>query len=172
MRASHVALIALVGLAACSTSDKEPRVLHELRTFSGEPEEFGILPSKELVQPESYSALPSPTPGGSNRVDLTPKADLVAALGGNPARLQAGEGIGAGDAALVKSSSRFGRDDQIKAKLKAEDKQYRRTKGRFTWSLLPRDDYNYAYRRQSLEPYAWMQRYRRAGAQTPAAPPE
>ena len=85
MRRAHlVAIVAVLGLAACSERDI---TLHDLRTNSGQPEEFSIVPNKPLQTPESYSALPAPTPGGANRTDQTPLKDAVAALGGNPARL-------------------------------------------------------------------------------------
>ncbi len=171
MRASHlVAILALGVLSACSLADRE-RTLHDLRTNSGEPEEFGILPNKPLEAPESFAELPTPTPGGANRTDQTPKADAVAALGGNPARLAAGDGVGVGDQALVARASRFGRDPQVRAQLAAEDEEFRKRKSLFTFSVLPTDEYYNAYRRQALDPYLWLQRYRAAGARTPTAPP-
>ena len=171
MRASHlVAILALGALTACSFADRE-RTLHDLRTNSGEPEEFGILPNKPLEAPESYSQLPTPTPGGANRVDQTPKADAVAALGGNPARVNPGSGIGAGDQALVGRASRFGRDPAVRDQLATEDAAFRKRKSLFTFSIVPTDEYYRAYKRQSLDPYLWLDRYRAAGARTPTAPP-
>ena len=79
--------------------------------------------------------------------------------------------IGAGDAALVQQASRYGRDSTIRQTLAAEDQQYRKNKGRFSWSIVPRDDYERAYRGQKLDSYSWLRRYRQAGARTPSAPP-
>ncbi|MGR3366295.1 MAG: DUF3035 domain-containing protein [Sagittula sp.] len=175
MRLAHLAIIVMTGalaLSACSRSG-EPKPLHDLRSNSGEPEEFAIVPNKPLTMPQTFAELPQPTPGSANRTDQTPKADAVAALGGNPAALQPGAAgsIGAGDAALVQQASRYGRDSTIRQTLAAEDQQYRKNKGRFSWSIVPRDDYERAYRGQKLDSYSWLRRYRQAGARTPSAPP-
>lgn len=173
MRRAHVAiLVAAMAVSACSgrNSDGETN-LRDLRTFSGSPEEFSIVPRKPLQQPEDVAQLPPPTPGGANRTDQTPLEDAVIALGGNPERATGGDGIGAGDQAIVARASRFGRDPTIRESLAAEDRAFRQRQSRFTWSILPTDEYNRAYRRQALDPYDWLDRYRRAGARTPAAPP-
>ena len=174
MRLAHSAfgmILGAVALAGCSQSGDGPRPLHDLRSNSGSPEEFAIVPNKPLVIPESMQALPTPTPGGANRTDPTPKADAVAALGGNPAALVPGEGVAASDAALVQQATRYGTDPAIRQKLATEDAALRQRKGRFNWSLVPRDNYGNAYRRETLDPYAWLRRYRAAGARTPSAPP-
>lgn len=171
MRRAHlVAILALAGVASCALVDRD-KPLRDMRTGSGRPQEFAIVPNKPLVQPESYAQLPTPTPGGANRTDQTPKADAVAALGGNPARLIAGQGVPAGDTALINRASRFGRDSGVREELAAKDADFRRSKSIFNWSIVPRDEYNQAYRRMTLDPYEWLRLYRRAGAQTPAAPP-
>ena len=170
MRVTHlVAILALCALAACSGRE---RTLHDLRTNSGQPEEFSIVPNKPLQEPESFAALPAPTPGGVNRTDQTPLSDAVAAMGGNPARLNAGDGVPSGDGALINRASRFGRDAGVRGQLAAEDEAFRKRRSLFTWSIVPTDEYNRAYRRESLDSYDWLRRWRRAGAQTPSAPPE
>lgn len=172
MRRAHlVAILAMAGVASCALVDRD-KPLRDLRTGSGRPQEFAIVPNKPLLQPESYAELPTPTPGGANRTDQTPKADAVAALGGNPARLAVGTGVPAGDAALINRASRFGRDPNVREDLAAKDAEFRRSKSIFNWSIVPKDDYNEAYKRMTLDPYQWLQLYRRAGAQTPSAPPE
>lgn len=175
MRAAHLAMIGIMGavaLAGCSNRGEDPKPLHDLRNNSGRPNEFAIVPNKPLEIPEAMAALPTPTPGGANRTDQTPKADAVAALGGNPSRLQSEAGtVGAGDGALVQQAGRFGKDPAIRQTLAAEDEAVRRKGGRFTWAIVPRDDYAAAYRRQRLNPFQWLNVYRRAGAQTPSAPP-
>lgn len=172
MRLAHLlAFAAIAGLGACGLADRDPK-LHDLRTYSGEPEEFSITPRKPLQAPEDARALPKPTPGGANRTDQTPIADAVAALGGNPARLTAGQGVPSGDGALINGASRFGRDAGIRAKLADEDLAFRKRKSLFTWSIVPTDEYYNAYKRQSLDPYRWLQIFRRADRQTPTAPPE
>lgn len=170
MRATHlVGFLALIGLTACGAG-KRDITLHDLRTNSGKPEEFAITPGKPLQAPESFSALPTPTPGGTNRTDQTPLKDAVAALGGNPNRLDAGTAVPSSDTAVIGRASRFGRDPSIRQQLADEDLDFRKRKSLFTWSIVPRDEYNRAYKRQTLDPYAWLERFRRAGAQTPAAP--
>ncbi len=171
MRRAHLlAILALAGVASCAVIDRD-KPLRDLRTNSGKPQEFAIVPNKPLQTPDSLAQLPPPTPGGANRTDQTPKADAVAALGGNPARLAVSAGVPRGDTALISNASRFGRDPNVRQELAVKDKEFRRSKNIFNWSLLPEDDYNRAYRRQTLDPYAWLQRYRRAGARTPTAPP-
>ena len=170
MRRAHlVALTAVLGLVACGERDI---TLHDLRTNNGQPEEFSIVPVKPLQTPESYSALPQPTPGGANRTDQTPLKDAVAVLGGDPSRLDPGAGVPAGDAALVNSASRFGRDPGIRQQLAAEDLEFRKRRSLFTWSIVPTDEYYRAYRRQSLDAYRWLEIFRNADRRTPAAPPE
>lgn len=171
MRATHLlALVALTGVMACSGGERDI-TLHNLKTYNGQPEEFSIAPAKPLTAPENYTDLPTPTPGGANLTDQNPKADAVAALGGNPARLQSGLGVPASDSALIARASRYGRDGQIRQTLAAEDLEVRKTRSRFTWSIVPKDKYDEAYKRQALDPYSWLTRYRQAGARTPSAPP-
>lgn len=171
MRAARfVGLAALVAIAACSRGERDI-TLHDLRTNSGEPEEFAIVPGKPLTQPESYAALPAPTPGGTNRADQTPLSDAVATLGGNPARLAVSAGTPGSDSALIARASRHGRDPAIRTELAEADLAFRKRRSLFTWSIVPTDEYYKAYQRQSLDPYRWLELYRGAGAQTPAAPP-
>jgi hypothetical protein len=164
-----VILLAILGLAACGGRERDI-TLHDLRSNSRSPEEFSILPARPLESPESYAALPAPTPGGANRTDQNPMADAVAALGGNPARLQA-EGYPSGDSAIVARASRYGLQGNIRQQLASEDLEFRKRKSIFTWSVVPRDDYYRAYQRESLDPYDALDRYRRGGARTPSAPP-
>ena len=171
MRPAHlVGFLALTGLMACGGYERDI-TLHDLRTNSGKPEEFSIIPGKPLQEPESFAELPAPTPGGTNRTDQTPLKDAVAVLGGNPNRLDAGTGLPAGDTAIVRSASRFGRDPAIRQELASADLEFRKRRSLFTWSIIPTDEYKRAYRRETLDPYLWLEWYRRAGARTPAAPP-
>ena len=160
-----------LALTACGRYERDI-TLHDLRSGQRSPEEFSILPVKPLEQPENYAALPEPTPGSANRTDPTPLADAVAALGGNPARLSAASGVPATDGALVSRASRFGRDPAIRDQLAEEDLAFRKRRSLFTWTIVPRDDYYYAYRREALDPYRVLNTFRRAGAVTPSAPPQ
>lgn len=164
-----VVILGLLGLTACGGYERDIR-LHDLRTNRGTPEEFSILPVKPLGQPENYAELPTPTPGSANLTDPTPKQDAVAALGGNPARLSP-NGAPRSDGALIAQAGRFGVQGDIRGTLAEEDLAFRKRKSLFTWKLVPEDEYKRAYRRQSLDPYAVQDRYRNAGARTPASPP-
>ena len=161
--------LGLLGLAACSGG--EPR-LRDMSTNRSTPEEFSIVPNKPLVQPETYSALPVPTPGGNNRTDQTPLADAVAVLGGNPARVSRTGGIPASDGALVQTAGRFGVDSNIRLTLAEEDLAFRKRKSLFSWQLVKEDQYNRAYRSQRLDAQRELLRFRRSGALTPSAPPD
>ena len=174
MRAIGVRILILVlavsALSACSRSNKEPRLLNIKSSTEG-PDEFAILPNKPLQQPESFSELPTPTLGGANRVDTTPNADAIAALGGNPAVVTRG-GIPSGDSAIVSHASRYGRAGNIREQLAAEDLAFRQRKdGRVLERLFNVNVYFRAYQNQSLDQYAELERFRRAGVRTPAAPP-
>ncbi len=171
MKLAQVALmLGVAGLAACSQGERDIR-LHRLQTNSGQPEEFAILPSKPLQTPPNFAELPAPVPGGANLTDQTPRADAVAALGGDPARLSQ-TGTPASDAALLGAASRFGRDPQIRTQLAAEDLAFRKRKSLFSFKLVPEDEYYDAYRGQWLDSYAVLDAFRRAGARTPSAPPQ
>lgn len=162
-------IVAVMALSACS--GREPR-LRDLYDPNAGPEEFAVAPNKALQIPENLAALPTPTVGGTNRADPTPKADAVAILGGNPnATVAQSTGIGAGDAALFSYATRFGFDPNIRAELAARDERFR--KGNARWSQLKLfrvDRYNQAYRFETLDAYKEVQRWRLAGAKTPSMP--
>lgn len=165
-----IMLCVILGLAACGNRDSDITLTKIKHTGKG-PDEFSILPSKPLEAPENLNALPQPTPGGSNRTDQNPRADGIAALGGNPGALVAG-GISAADGALVSHATRYGTASNIRQTLRAEDEEVRRRHGRVNiLNIGPNDDYTNAYRRQWLDAQAEYQRLRRAGVTTPSAPP-
>ncbi len=136
------------------------------------PDEFAILPTKELVMPKDYTTLPEPTPGAKNRVDLTPQSDAVAALGGKPARLES-LAIGTGEQALIVAASQYGVSADIRSTLAKEDAKYRRKhRARFYQRWIYSDaSYLKRLKDQSLEPYPELKRLRAMGVQTPTAPP-
>lgn len=165
-------LVILTLVAACGTRDGEPRKLRNFRYNTQTPEEFAVLPNKPLQEPASYSELPPPNPGGPNRTDQTPIVDAVDALGGNPARLD-DTGIPASDSVLVQQISRYGVTPGIRATLAEEDEAYRRRRGAINrFKIFRPNEYNDAYRRQTLDAEGEMRRWRRAGARIPSAPPE
>ena len=165
-----VVFMASLALSACSRN-KEPRLLNIKSSTSG-PDEFAILPSKPLQQPTDFSALPAPTPGGRNLVDPSPNEDAIAALGGNPAAVARGS-VPASDGSLVNHASRFGVSSGIRQTLASEDLKFRQRKdGRPLERLFGVNVYFRAYKRLSLDKYAELERFRRLGVRTPAAPPK
>lgn len=163
-------LVLILAVAACGRGDREVSLTRIKKSGDG-PDEFTILPGKPLQEPESYARLPAPTPGGVNRTDQTPKADGVAALGGNPAATTSG-GIRSGEATLLNHARRYGTSTGIRQTLAAEDEKIRRRHGRVNILNIGRnDDYTNAYRRQWLDPEGELQRLRRRGVLTPTAPP-
>ncbi len=161
-------LAAALWLAACGGG--EPRLMNLAGGQDG-PDEFRILPTRPLEMPASLAELPTPTPGGTNRVDPTPIADAVAALGGNPAALTVA-GVPAADGALVSRATRFGVEPGIRDQLAAEDLEFRRrNRGRVLERLFGVTTYFRAYRPMSLDRFAELERWRAAGARTPGAPP-
>ena len=171
MRRALLGLMAVLVVSACSGKDRDIR-MRDLRSFTNGPDEFMVLPSKELQAPADYASLPAPTPGGSNLTDQNPLGDGIAALGGKPGALVPGSGVPAGDAALVNYVGRNGVSADIRGILSAEDEEFRRKNSRFTkLKLVKMDRYNRAYRRLVIDPNVEVQRWRRIGVQTPSAPP-
>lgn len=157
-------LVAVLVLGACDRN-REPQLLNVKAQGTG-PDEFAILPVKPLVQPESYATLPPPTPGGTNRTDQTPLADATLALGGDP-------NGGIRDGGLVTYASRYGVAPTIRTQLAKEDIEFRRDNdGRVLERLFNVNVYFKAYREQSLDQYAELERLRRLGVRTVSAPPE
>lgn len=158
-----VAALALLTLVACGG---EPRLMNLTSSTDG-PDEFSILPPKALTMPESLVDLPEPAPGGTNLTDPTPNEDAVAALGGRP-----GAGSG-GDGGLMNHTTRYGISADIRTQLAAEDLTFRsKNRGRPLERLFNLNVYFRAYKKQSLDQYAELQRWRRAGARNPSAPPQ
>lgn len=154
--------VALV-LAACSSGT--PQLLN-LRNDEEGPDEFAILPTAPLEIPDSLAALPDPTPGAPNRVDPNPEGDAIAALGGNQSRAR---GAG-GD--LVSYTTRMGVSGDIRPVLAAEDEEFRRRNdGLVLERAFGVNVYFDAYSRQALDQYSELERLRRLGVRTPAAPP-
>lgn len=164
LRATHLVLVlALAGLSACSGGTPS---LMNLRNTEAGPDEFGIVPTRELELPADRGALPPPTLGGSNRADPNPEADAIAALGGDIARANAAA------SGLLGYTSRLGVTADIRSTLAAEDEAFRRdNSGRILERLFNTNTYFRAYRRQSLDRYAELQRLRNSGVRTPSAPP-
>mgnify|MGYP001037014169 CR=1 FL=1 len=168
MRLSRaVFLMAFVGLAACSGDNR----LRDLRSFTGGPDEFVVLPGEELQSPTNYATLPAPTPGGANLTDPNPRGDAVAALGGRASALVP-SGIPTSESQMVSYVSRNGVAPAIRSELATQDAAFRKRQARFTHIRVIRvDRYAQAYRKQRLDAYAEAARWRAAGANVPSAPP-
>ncbi len=169
MRKSQ-ALILIMGLALSACSNQKG--IRVLTNDGNGPDEFVILPSKPLSAPEDYSALPPPTPGGTNITDVDPIGDALAVLGGKRTPAVSGQ-VGTGDQGLVSYVARKGTDANIRATLAEEDAKLRKRRGRFTnIKLVKTDSYNKVYKFHHLDAYQELARWRRAGAKTPAVPPQ
>jgi len=163
-------VLALFGLAVLVACESDQPDLMNIK--SDTPDEFSILPTKPLEAPEDYASLPAPTPGGTNLVDPQPKADAVAALGGNPDRLTRGQ-IYAGEQTLLTHVTRYGIPAGIRETLAAEDLEWRReNNGRLLERLFNVNVYYSSYKAMSLDQHYELERLRQAGVWTPSAPPD
>jgi hypothetical protein len=164
---ASIGLIFVVAISGCAQKG-----LRDIRNTGDGPDEFLVLPPKPLSAPENYSSLPTPTPGGQNLTDPNPQAEAVTALGGRPDALLPGNAIPASDSGLVTASSRYGVSPDVRQVLAAEDAAFlkrRRRGGRI--KIAPVDRYEQIYSRQTLDPFATNEAFRRAGVATPSAPP-
>lgn len=163
MRVIISSVLVLTLLAACGDTD---RPLRGMSASGNGPDEFAVIPVGPLQIPQALS-LPEPTPGGSNRTDPQPNADAIVALGGRPSAQIAG-GVPAGDAALVRQTSRYGVDPNIRAELAVADEQLRDRKRRSNvFNPLNRDRYFPAYANQALDASAELARLRSLGVAVP-----
>lgn len=159
----------VLALTACGSGDKEPNLLNIKQPRGQGPDEFAVLPTKPLEMPVDVANLPTPTPGGGNRTDPTPNADLAVALGGNPAVLSRASG----DGALLAYAGRYGVAPQIRSELAAADLEFRRTNdGRLLERLFNVNVYFDAYEVMELDQHRELERLRRAGIRTSAVPPD
>ena len=160
-------ILALLALAACGDRGEES-VLD--RVSSGtiqSPDEFAVLPAKPLILPDDLAALPPPTPGQTNRADLTPIQDLEVALTG-----RTGRGVASGaDAAMLRTATRGGITPGIRQVLAEEDVVWRDThKGLVLERLLLRNSERVTYRQMILDAEAELRRLRALGIQVPQLP--
>tara|TARA_R110002072_G_scaffold149382_1_gene297239 strand:- start:63 stop:590 length:528 start_codon:yes stop_codon:yes gene_type:complete len=170
-----VRLIALVGLgtltlSACSRGEV-PQLMNAAAQQSS-PDEFSIVPTGPLETPTDFQSLPTPTPGGTNRVDPDARAQAIQALGGRQSAAHS-NGIPAADAGLVRYAARAGSAEGIRATLAAEDEDFRRAnRPRILERAFNTNTYRLAYQDQLLDPQEELRRWRERGVRTPAAPPQ
>lgn len=159
----------LLTMTACGSSD--PNLLNIRQSRAEGPDEFAVLPNEPLEIPENVASLqlPEPTPGGVNRADIVPERDVTLALGGS----ETARTRGGADPALIAYTTRFGVQPGIRQTLAAQDLEYRRANdGRLLERLFSVNVYFDAYEPLSLDQYAELERFRRAGVPTASAPPE
>ncbi|CUH53874.1 DUF3035 domain-containing protein [Shimia marina] len=168
MRLKCLGLLMVVAVAGCTSGD----TLRSNKSLTPGPDEFSILPGKELTQPADFAALPPPTPGGVNRTDQDPLSDAVAVLGGSAAARSAlNSSVPSSDSSLVSYASRMGRDPNIRQVVLQEDEEFRAKRGRFTSIRISKKGlYEEVYKPQALDYREEWWRWKRAGVQTPAAP--
>ena len=163
-------LAGLLGVGLLLTTACTNPTLRVLDKPGDGPDEFLVVPGKPLEAPQDYNLLPAPTPNGSNLTDQDPLQDSTAALGGR--RSSEASGIPGADGAIVTHSSRFGVEPAIRETLAEADEAYRKRRGRFTQIRISKvDRYRDVYRPMTLKPRTELNRWRRAGARTPSAPP-
>jgi hypothetical protein len=167
-----ISLSLVVALSACDTNPVYGKN-GNFRLKDAGPDEFAVLPSKELVYPEDYATLPEPVLGATNRADVSPQRDAVAALGGKSDQLDSKQ-INRNELQLVASASRYGVSPDIRATLAAEDKKYsKKNRARFYERWLFNDGGYLSHRKEmSLEPYGELARLRAMGVRTPSVPAE
>jgi hypothetical protein len=158
-----IALLAAAMASACAPGG-ETRLMN-LSAGATAPDEFAIVPPKPLEIPEDLATLPPPEPGGTNRTDRNPQAEIIVALGGDPAR-------GVRDPALLALARGAGAEADVRSALAAEDEAYRRANPpRLLERLVGSNVYFRAYGAQSLDAEAERLRWLRLGVRTPPAPP-
>ena len=111
---SLLIILSALMLSACG----EPS-LRELRNPGEGPDEFIVSPPLPLQEPENYSSLPQPTPGGANITDPRPLDDVAVSLGGQ--RTSPSAAVPGADAGLVSYASRKGVSPDIRSQLATED---------------------------------------------------
>ncbi len=164
-----LAVVAVLGTAGCARKDGG---LMNLRATSNGPDEFAILPTQPLTQPKSYTDLPEPTPGSANLTDPTPLVDASVVLGGSRKQILR-SGIPRSDQGLINVASRYGVSGNIRSVLAAEDLEFRdKNRGKILERMFGTTVYFSAYKPQTLDRYAELERLRRLGYRTSAAPPQ
>ena len=161
--ASAGLLLAALALGGCA----EGGLAGGLRRagIAGTPDEFMVLPTRPLEMPSNLAALPPPTPGTANRVDLQPHAEAIAGLTGRP-----GAPGNADGAVLVAKAGP--RDPNVRGELAAEDAEWRATHhGRLLERWFSKDRETLVYRPMVLNAPETFEQVRAAGVGVPAATP-
>ncbi|MBC6442281.1 MAG: DUF3035 domain-containing protein [Rhodobacteraceae bacterium] len=164
-------MLIVLTLAACDTSQGIGRLFATNIAQADGPDEFSILPTKPLEQPENYTELPIPQAGGPNLVDSQPEQDAVAALGGNPSSLTSTV-IRPGEGTLLAVAERRGRDTGIREVLTREDADWRANRQpRLLERWFGTDTYFRTYENQTIQARSVAEHLRHSGVRVPVAPP-
>jgi len=153
-------VILIAGTACASKSTIAPAAV------GTGPDEFSITPVKPLESPQDFAALPTPTLGGTNLTDASPKADAIVALGGRASTVTGVDGD------IVTYASRYGVDQSIRSDLAASDARFRKLKTASPSFPWVKNKYERAYRRLALDPWVELERLRALGVLVPSAPPK
>jgi hypothetical protein len=159
-----IVVIAPLALAACGDGG----IAGTLRSsgVTSTPDEFLVLPTRPLEMPENFTALPSPTPGAVNRVDIQPHVEAIAGLTGAP-----GPAGNADGTVLVAEAGP--RQPGVRQALAIEDVEWRNTHhGLLIPRLIAKDKDTVTYQPMILDSAAEFLRLRAAGIEQPPAPPE
>ncbi len=167
-----IVIVALVGVVAgCDTSKGAGRFFAGDENKQNGPDEFGIVPTRALELPDDLVSLPDPKPGTRNRTDPLPEHDAVAALGGQPDRLDSTR-VGSGEGALLAAAERRGTAPNIREVLAKEDNEFRKDNGPlFLERLLKVDTYLKSYKDETLQARRTNELLRRKGIKTPSVSP-
>lgn len=167
-----VVIVALIGVVSgCDTSKGVGRFFAGDENKQNGPDEFGIVPTRALELPDDLVSLPEPKPGARNRTDPLPEHDAVAALGGQPDRLDSTR-VGAGEGVLLAAAERRGTAANIREVLAKEDKEFRDDNGPlFLERLFKVNTYLKTYKDDTLEARRTNDLLRRKGVKTPSVSP-
>lgn len=162
MQMSSWKLVVALGML-CAVSACAPKRELSPAAITGGADEFAIVPSKTLESPSDFTTLPTPTRGGTNLTDATPKADAIAVLGG---RLPTA-GV---DGAIVNYASRYGVDASIRSTLSQADEKFLKRKSNGISFPFFGKKYERAYRSFALDPWSELDRLRALGVIVPTVP--
>ncbi len=164
-------VLVVSAIAGCDTSQGVGRFFAD-KTKDNGPDEFGIVPTRPLELPADFVTLPEPTPGARNRTDPLPDHDAVAALGGQPSRLDS-TSVPSSENALLSAATRNGTTTNIREVLKQEDEAFRDDNGpRLLERLFKVNTYLRTYEDQTLKARKVNEQLRRNGLKTPTVSPE
>ncbi len=158
-------LAAVTAVAGCGNEGGAAGFLRSAGVGNQTPDEFMVLPTRPLEVPPDMRALPPPTPGAPNRVDIQPRMEAVAALTGRT------EPASVSGAALVASAGPA--DPNIRGTVAIEAATFRQeNRGLLFERWFSRNLEAVIYDGVILDAAAEYQRLRAAGVAVPPAPPQ